>query len=72
VGEVLSQDLFLTFMMDDAFVHFDSIRTERMMHILAELSAKQQVIIFTKNEDMLQFREYSHQIDLTNGIRIND
>lgn len=70
ISEVLSQNLLLPFIIDDAFVHFDSIRTERMMQIFAQLAKKQQIIIFTSNKGIFQSQHSLLEIDLGDAVRI--
>lgn len=53
-SEMVSQNNSLPFMIDDAFVHFDSLRTERMLDILETIAHSQQVIYFTCRKDVLQ------------------
>ncbi|MDC3413539.1 AAA family ATPase [Terrihalobacillus insolitus] len=46
-SEAMSQTHSLPFLIDDAFVHFDDKRGERMFYLLKEMSKRQQVIYFT-------------------------
>ncbi|SES69470.1 Uncharacterized protein YhaN [Oceanobacillus limi] len=52
IGEIMSQKNHLPFVMDDAFVHFDSIRTERVMEILAIIAETRQVILFSCKKEI--------------------
>jgi len=51
ISEIMSETHKMPFMIDDAFVHFDLLRTKRVLKILREISKRHQVILFTcKNE----------------------
>src|SRR5690625_6678163 len=54
ISEAMSKEHRLPFMIDDAFVYFDSIRTKRVMDILAERAGEQQIIIFTCKREVLE------------------
>lgn len=53
IGEIMSDKHRLPFIIDDAFVHFDTIRTKRMMEIVKMIAKRQQVIIFTCKKDVI-------------------
>lgn len=55
ISEIMSEKHHVPFIIDDAFVHFDRIRTQRMLDILMEISQRQQVIYFTCKKETLQF-----------------
>ena len=55
MSEVIIENQNIPFLMDDAFIHFDEIRTKRIMEIMKEISKKQQVILFTCKRDILEF-----------------
>lgn len=52
ISKVMTERLHLPFILDDAFVHFDEIRVKRMLKVLTEIAAKQQVIMFTCKNDV--------------------
>ncbi|MFD1414195.1 ATP-binding protein [Oceanobacillus jeddahense] len=54
INEVMSKASGLPFLMDDAFVHFDWKRTERMQRVLKRLTEQQQVILFTCHRDLAE------------------
>ncbi|MGY0694948.1 AAA family ATPase [Virgibacillus sp. FSP13] len=54
ISEVMSKKHQLPFIMDDAFVHFDVCRTERIMEIIMEIAKNQQVILFTCKQDLIK------------------
>lgn len=43
------------FIIDDSFVHFDVLRTERTVHLMKELAKERQVIFFTCHNHLLSF-----------------
>ncbi|MCM3735277.1 AAA family ATPase [Bacillus cytotoxicus] len=43
------------FIIDDSFVHFDVLRTERTVHLMKELAKERQVIFFTCHKHLLSF-----------------
>ncbi|WP_440603432.1 AAA family ATPase [Bacillus sp. GB_SG_008] len=45
------------FIIDDSFVHFDVLRTERTVHLMKELAKERQVIFFTCHKHLLSFFE---------------
>src|SRR5699024_1725448 len=47
ISIVMSDRYQMPFMIDDAFVHFDDTRTNRMVRILQNWTHEQQIIIFT-------------------------
>ncbi|GAA0438380.1 AAA family ATPase [Lentibacillus halophilus] len=47
ISDVMSREHRLPFIIDDAFVHFDPVRTKRIAELLSSVSNKQQVILFT-------------------------
>lgn len=52
ISEIMSKKHALPFIIDDAFVHFDTPRTKRMMEILSKIAKHQQVIMFTCKEEV--------------------
>lgn len=71
ISEIMSEKHRLPFILDDAFVHFDSTRTERMFQLIKALSNKQQILLFTCNEDFIKYFELENIIQLKNSVRIN-
>ncbi|WP_404451656.1 AAA family ATPase [Virgibacillus necropolis] len=47
ISEVMSDAHRMPFIIDDAFVHFDDIRVENMMLLIASIAKKRQVLLFT-------------------------
>ncbi|WP_284139505.1 AAA family ATPase [Virgibacillus sp. LDC-1] len=64
ISEVMSEGKQLPFIIDDAFVHFDSIRRKRMLQLLEELSSLHQVLLFTCNKDVLKAVQHVKTIHL--------
>ncbi|WP_077603322.1 ATP-binding protein [Oceanobacillus sojae] len=54
INEVMAKSSGLPFFMDDAFVHFDMNRTERMQKVLERLAEEQQVILFTCRRELAE------------------
>lgn len=52
ISKVMTERHQLPFILDDAFVHFDAVRVKRMIEVLTEIAAKQQVIMFTCKNDV--------------------
>lgn len=71
ISEVMSDKHRVPFIIDDAFVHFDSVRTQRIVEILADISTKQQIILFTCKKDVLVTLNHANLIKLKNSVRIN-
>ena len=43
--------------LDDPFVHFDHLRLEQMLNFLTEISAEHQILIFSKEREILRWGE---------------
>ncbi|MYL42830.1 ATP-binding protein [Virgibacillus salexigens] len=71
VSKSMSEKHALPFIIDDAFVHFDSIRTKRMVHLLNRIANDQQVIIFTCKKEVADTADNKSFIKLQNSIRIH-
>ncbi|GIO21626.1 AAA family ATPase [Oceanobacillus sp. J11TS1] len=54
INEVMAKTSGLPFFMDDAFVHFDMKRTEKIQQVLQRLAKNQQVILFTCRKELAQ------------------
>lgn len=52
ISEVMNEPNQFPFIMDDAFVHFDAVRTKRLLTILRKQSESQQTILFTCKQDI--------------------
>lgn len=73
ISEIMSNRHHLPFIIDDAFLNFDSIRLKRMVDVLIELSRKQQIILFTCHQPLInQIDIPSKVIHLTDSIRMNE
>ncbi|RDW18181.1 hypothetical protein CWR48_11370 [Oceanobacillus arenosus] len=62
---ILSENHRLPFIIDDAFVHFDSVRTKRMMRIIEAIAAEQQVIVFTCKQEVVKASDVTTMIPLS-------
>lgn len=65
ISETLSEEHAIPFMIDDAFVHFDSLRMKRMIQIVEQISKQKQVILFTCRQDIVQ------ELSVTNILHLN-
>ncbi|GGJ92325.1 hypothetical protein GCM10007063_13680 [Lentibacillus kapialis] len=52
ISEVMSEKHRLPFIIDDAFVHFDTKRTKRILRLLSDISVNQQIILFTCKQEI--------------------
>jgi uncharacterized protein YhaN len=52
IGKTMSDSNNLPFIMDDAFLHFDSLRVTQIINILEEMSNSYQIILFTCKEEL--------------------
>lgn len=52
IGKTMSDSNHLPFMMDDAFLHFDSLRVTQIISILEEMSNSYQIILFTCKDEL--------------------
>lgn len=64
ISEIMSEEYHLPFIIDDAFVHFDASRTKYMMEILAEIGQKQQIIMFTCKQEVINSLAGTHHVVL--------
>lgn len=55
ISEVMNEKQSLPFIIDDAFVHFDAKRTERILEILQKQSENHQIILFTCKPSILDY-----------------
>lgn len=68
ISEIMSEAHQLPFIIDDAFVHFDKVRTKRMMSILADVAIDQQIIVFTCKREVIASVEASQVIYLEEPV----
>ncbi|MEC5423704.1 AAA family ATPase [Virgibacillus sp. C22-A2] len=54
ISEIMTEKNRMPFIIDDAFVHFDTVRTSRIMDIVHEVAKKQQVILFTCKKEVVE------------------
>lgn len=52
LGETMAEKRSMPFLIDDAFVHFDSTRLRIMKEIIEELASRHQVVLFTWREEL--------------------
>ena len=71
ISDMMSMNHKVPFMIDDAFIHSDHIRTRRMIDLLVEISRQHQMILFTCNHDIIQSLAENEVIRLERRIRIN-
>ncbi|AIF45215.1 AAA family ATPase [Virgibacillus sp. SK37] len=64
VSEVMSNEFKLPIIMDDAFIHFDMERAERITEIIKRIGSKQQVLLFTCKHNVREFFENENIIRL--------
>lgn len=62
ISVVMSKTYHVPFLMDDAFVHFDQVRIEKMIHILKAIPSEQQLIIFTCRMDIAKAMDQVHTL----------
>lgn len=68
ISLVMSESLRMPFIMDDAFVHFDVVRYDRMISILNEISHQHQILLFTCKVDITSRMDNRNLIRLTNTV----
>lgn len=73
MGELVSEQHNIPFIIDDAFVHFDSNRLQRMINIVTAISKKQQIVIFTCKQEVVNCfpHKYVVSLDQLPTVRIN-
>ncbi|ASN06597.1 ATP-binding protein [Virgibacillus necropolis] len=69
ISEVMSKTHNMPFIIDDAFVHFDDIRVEYMMDLIASISKKRQVLLFTCKKGLIKDLTASNITVLHESIR---
>ncbi|MFS0671917.1 AAA family ATPase [Ornithinibacillus sp. 179-J 7C1 HS] len=70
ISMVMSESLQMPFIMDDAFVHFDMIRYDRMIQILENVSDQHQILLFTCKQDLTSRINDKNLLRLTNAVPI--
>ncbi|HAM79916.1 AAA family ATPase [Ornithinibacillus bavariensis] len=70
ISEVMGEELRVPFIMDDAFVHFDKARLNRMIGILEGISKNHQILLFTCKQEVLEEFGEKNRIKLTNPVPI--
>ncbi|AUJ25709.1 ATP-binding protein [Virgibacillus dokdonensis] len=71
VSVSMSEEHALPFILDDAFVHFDSVRTKRVAMLLERIAQEQQVIVFTCKQDLIEVAKKRSFVQMLNSIRIH-
>jgi uncharacterized protein YhaN len=71
VSVCISEKHALPFIIDDAFVHFDSVRTERITSLLYEIAKDHQIIVFTCKKDVIEAVKNRNYVQILNSIRIH-
>ncbi|WP_339228847.1 AAA family ATPase [Oceanobacillus sp. FSL K6-2867] len=69
ISEIMSEKHGLPFVIDDAFVHFDAVRVQKMITILQQAAAKQQVILFTCRKEIASAVTEMKQINITENVQ---
>ncbi|HEY4600072.1 MAG TPA: AAA family ATPase [Cerasibacillus sp.] len=69
IGVIMSKSERLPFIIDDAFVHFDGKRTDRILDILATLAKERQVILFTCKKDIKERVDQTHIMTIENAYQ---
>ena len=64
ISEVMNEEKHFPFIIDDAFVHFDSVRTSKILNILQKQSPHQQIILFTCKQEILDCFNSGNVIEL--------
>jgi len=64
ISDIMSKEYCIPFIIDDGFIHFDSIRTKRIMELLRDISGEQQIIVFTCKKEILNHAPASQTIQL--------
>ncbi|MGE6365743.1 AAA family ATPase [Bacillus paramycoides] len=60
------------FIIDDSFVHFDAVRTNRTIELIKEIAKDRQVIFFTCHEHLLTYFKENQIIKLTRKRKENE
>jgi uncharacterized protein YhaN len=68
ISEVMGEEITVPFIIDDAFVHFDEARLNRMIKILEGMSNNHQILLFTCKQEVLDEIGEKNRIMLTNPV----
>ncbi|ASK60877.1 hypothetical protein CFK37_00960 [Virgibacillus phasianinus] len=71
ISEVMSDTHHMPFIIDDAFVHFDDIRSSRMMQLITSIAKNRQVLLFTCKKMLITDINSSNVTVLPESIRKN-
>ena len=71
ISEIMNEEQYLPFIIDDAFVHFDASRTKQMTEILAEIGTRQQIILFTCRPEVINSIPDRHIVRLENTVQVS-
>lgn len=71
ISETMMTEHGFPFIIDDAFVHFDSIRTNNVMEILDKMAEKQQIIVLSCKEDVKKSVYNGKIVCLENTVSIS-
>lgn len=63
ISVVMNKTNRIPFMIDDAFVHFDSTRMQYIIQLLTSIRQDQQIIIFTCRDDIANLFKQVHMLD---------
>lgn len=69
ISEVMSDTHHMPFIIDDAFVHFDELRVNNMMKLIASIAKKRQILLFTCKKELLKDAYASNIAVLSESIR---
>lgn len=64
ISDIMSKEYRIPFIIDDAFIHFDGVRTKRMMELLHDISGSRQMIVFTCKKEIANLAPPSQTIQL--------
>ncbi|MUV36604.1 uncharacterized protein JNUCC1_00407 [Lentibacillus sp. JNUCC-1] len=70
IGSVISDAHNFPYMIDDAFVHFDAVRTRQVLGLLQKISSQQQIILFTCKKEIVQTVKKEKTVYLNESVRI--
>ena len=65
LAKTLSTSAPFPFIMDDPFVHFDRIRTDKMVQLMKEVGYERQVLYFTCHDTMLKYWRKDQIVDIS-------
>lgn len=65
LAKTLSTSAPFPFIMDDPFVHFDRIRTDKMVQLMKEVGYERQILYFTCHDTMLKYWHKGQIVDIS-------